>query len=680
MAIETLLVANRGEVAVRILRAARHLGLRTVAVYSDADRHAPHVAEADRAVRIGPPPPVGSYLSIDAILGAAEQEGADAVHPGYGFLAESAAFARACEATGLVFVGPQPDVIELMSRKDQARQVALEAGVPVLPAVEGSDIALVASRVANDIGFPALVKAVAGGGGKGMRVVSEAEELLTALASAGREALAAFGDGSLFVERYLPGGRHLEVQIVGDGTGPVLHLFDRDCSVQRRHQKIVEEAPASVDSALARARACEAAVRIGAHVSYRSLGTVEFLAVGDDVFFLEVNTRLQVEHPVTEAVTGIDLVELQLQLAGGEPLRLSQADVAVKGHAIEVRVYAEDPENGFLPQAGRVRYVRWPRGVRVDAALEVGQEVGTFYDPMLAKLIASGASREAARLKMVDALDDTAVLGLTTNLGFLRRLMASEPFAAGAIHTSWLDHHASELPAADTRNPLVAAALFLVESARRRGENDPFGPDGWRPAGPPAPTHLALGAGGERHDIVVAADKGVGTRTIQIDGAAPLVEVRGARLEHGELTAEVDGRRERFAVLAEAGAVLVSHRGASYRFEFGDAGGRRPESEDDVIVAPLPGLLVAVSVGPGDPVRPGDVLGVLESMKMEYSLTAAVAATVERVGFAAGSQVARGDVLFQLAPLRPGQSSPSPNAPVKTGEPKAHEANERGKL
>ena len=327
-----------------------------------------------------------------------------------------------------------------------------------------------------------------------------------------------------------------------------------------------------------------------------------------------------------------------------------------------------------------MRYVRWPRGVRVDAALEVGQEVGTFYDPMLAKLIASGASREAARLKMVDALDDTAVLGLTTNLGFLRRLLASEPFAAGAIHTSWLDHHASELPAADTRNPLVAAALFLVESARRRGENDPFGPDGWRPAGPSAPTHLALGAGGERHDIVVAADKGVGTRTIQIDGAAPLVEVRGARLEHGELTAEVDGRRERFAVLAEAGAVLVSHRGASYRFEFGDAGGRRPESEDDAIVAPLPGLLVAVSVGPGDPVLPGDVLGVLESMKMEYSLTAAVAATVERVGFAAGSQVARGDVLFQLVPLRPGQSSPSPNAPVKTGEPKAHEANERGKL
>ncbi len=676
MAIDTLLVANRGEVAVRILRAARHLGLRTVAVYSDADRDAPHVAEADRAVRIGPAPAVDSYLSIDAILRAADQEGAGAVHPGYGFLAENASFARACEAAGLVFVGPQPEVIELMSRKDQARQAASEAGAPVLPAVEGRNLALMASRVADDIGFPALVKAVAGGGGKGMRVVSEAGELEPALASAGREALAAFGDGTLFVERYLPGGRHLEVQIVGDGTGPVLHLFDRDCSVQRRHQKVVEEAPASVNSALARARACEAALQIGAHVSYRSLGTVEFLAVGDEVFFLEVNTRLQVEHPVTEAVTGIDLVELQLRLAGGEPLRLTQDDVAVNGHAIEVRIYAEDPEHGFLPQAGRVRHVRWPSTVRVDAALEAGQEVGTFYDPMLAKLVASGTSREAARLNMVDALDNTAVLGLTTNLGFLRRLVASEPFARAAIYTSWLDQHIPELPPPDTRIPLAAAALFVVERARRRGENDPFGSDGWRPGGPPAPTRLALIAAGDRHEMVVAAYKGTGERTIEVDRAGPLVEVRGARLEPGELTAEVDGRRERFTVLAETRAVLVSHRGESYRFEFGDAGRRRPEGEDDVIVAPLPGLLVGVCVAPGDSVRPGDLLGVLESMKMEYSLTAVVPATVERVGFAAGSQVARGDVLFQLVPLLPRPGEPEPGRAGDRGDPNVNERND----
>jgi acetyl-CoA/propionyl-CoA carboxylase, biotin carboxylase, biotin carboxyl carrier protein len=357
VAFDTLLVANRGEVALRVVRAARHLGLRSVAVYSDADVNAPHVAEADGAVRIGPPPSAQSYLSVEAILRAADQEGAGAVHPGYGFLAENAGFAAACEAAGLVFVGPQPEVIELMSRKDRARQAARQAGVPLLPAVEGKDAAALEARVGDEIGFPALVKAVAGGGGKGMRVTWTAADLKAALASAGREALGAFSDASLFVERYLPAGRHLEVQVVGDGTGRVLHLFDRDCSVQRRHQKVVEEAPASVNSEVARAKAMEAALRLATHVSYRSLGTVEFLAVGDDVFFLEVNTRLQVEHPVTEAVTGIDLVELQLRLANGEPLALSQDEVSVKGHAIEARVYAEDPGHGFLPQAGVARLV-----------------------------------------------------------------------------------------------------------------------------------------------------------------------------------------------------------------------------------------------------------------------------------------------------------------------------------
>ena len=330
-----------------------------------------------------------------------------------------------------MFVGPQPEVIELMSRKDRARQAARQAGVPLLPAVEGKDAAALEARVGDEIGFPALVKAVAGGGGKGMRVAWTAADLEAALASAGREALGAFSDASLFVERYLPGGRHLEVQVVGDGTGLVLHLFDRDCSAQRRHQKVVEEAPASVNSQVARAKAIEAALRLATHVSYRSLGTIEFLAVGDDVFFLEVNTRLQVEHPVTEAVTGIDLVELQLRLANGEPLALSQDEVTVEGHAIEVRVYAEDPGHGFLPQAGVARLVHWPDGVRVDAALEAGQEVGTFYDPMLAKVVVRGPSREAARLRMVDALDHTAILGLTTNLGFLRRLLASRRFRAG---------------------------------------------------------------------------------------------------------------------------------------------------------------------------------------------------------------------------------------------------------
>jgi acetyl-CoA/propionyl-CoA carboxylase biotin carboxyl carrier protein len=669
VAFDTLLVANRGEVALRVVRAARQLGLRTVAVYSDADVNAPHVAEADRAVRIGPPPSAQSYLSVEAILRAADQEGAGAVHPGYGFLAENAGFAAACEAAGLVFVGPQPEVIELMSRKDRARQAARQAGVPLLPAVEGKDAAALEARVGDEIGFPALVKAVAGGGGKGMRVAWTAADLEAALASAGREALGAFSDASLFVEQYLPGGRHLEVQVVGDGTGRVLHLFDRDCSVQRRHQKVVEEAPASVNSQVARAKAMEAALRLATHVSYRSLGTVEFLAVGDDVFFLEVNTRLQVEHPVTEAVTGIDLVELQLRLANGEPLALSQDEVTVEGHAIEARVYAEDPGHGFLPQAGVARLVHWPDGVRVDAALEAGQEVGTFYDPMLAKVVVHGPSREAARLRMVDALDHTAILGLTTNLGFLRRLLASPRFRQAGIVTSWLDDHADELGADEGQAPLIAAAIFLVEGARRRGAGDAFEPDGWRPGGPPAPARLTIGTGDGQNQVVVGQADYADERYIEIDEAAPRIKVRGTRLGPDSLTVELDGKRQCFFIRAEPGAVLIAHQGASYRFELGYSHGQEHESEDEVVLAPLPGLLVAVAVAAGDAVLAGDVLGVLESMKMEYPLKARLPATVDRVGFSAGSRVARGDVLFELVPSAERGRTAGPDRPAASQGP-----------
>jgi acetyl-CoA/propionyl-CoA carboxylase, biotin carboxylase, biotin carboxyl carrier protein len=665
VAFDTLLVANRGEVALRVIRAARRLGLRSVAVYSDADFNAPHVAEADRAVRIGPPPAAQSYLSIEAILRAAHQEGAGAVHPGYGFLAENSRFAAACEDAGLVFVGPQPEVIDLMSRKDRAREVALEAGTPLLPAVEGNDPAALAARVPAEIGFPALVKAVAGGGGKGMRVARTAADLEAALAGAGREALGAFGDGSLFVERYLPGGRHLEVQVIGDGTGRVLHLFDRDCSVQRRHQKVVEEAPASVNSPVARAQATDAALRLATHVSYRSLGTVEFLALGDEVFFLEMNTRLQVEHPVTEAITGIDLVELQLRLANGEPLTLSQDAVTVDGHAIEVRIYAEDPEQGFLPQAGRADLVRWPTGVRVDAALETGQEVGSFYDPMLAKLVTHGRDREAARLRMVDALDRTAVLGLTTNTGFLRRLVSSEDFAKASIYTSWLDERTPGARTDDYRVPLVAAALFLVRNSRQRGADDPFGPDGWRPGGPPAPTRVALSAGGATHEVRLGPAPGDGIDAAneeyaEVDKTGPRIKVRGAGLGAGSLSVELDGEHRHFFIVSEPRAVLVAHKGGSYRFELGQSNGLHHKSEDEVLLAPLPGLLVAVNVSVGDPVDAGDVLGVLESMKMEYSLKANFRATVERVAFSAGARVARGDVLFELVPSVPSHDAPAP--------------------
>jgi 3-methylcrotonyl-CoA carboxylase alpha subunit/acetyl-CoA/propionyl-CoA carboxylase biotin carboxyl carrier protein len=649
--LDTLLIANRGEVALRVLRTARRLGLRTVAVYSDADRDAPHVAQADRAVRIGPAAAAESYLSTDAILRAAHQEGADAVHPGYGFLSESATFAAACEAAGLVFVGPPPGVIEMMGRKDRARDIAVAAGAPVMPAVDvdGGRLAQLADRVSAEIGFPALVKAVAGGGGKGMRVVRGADELDAAVASAAREAQSAFGDPTLFVERYLPAGRHLEVQIVGDGTGAVLHLWDRDCSVQRRHQKVVEEAPASVNSEAARAGAREAALRIGAHVRYRSLGTVEFLAVGDEVFFLEMNTRLQVEHTVTEAITGLDLVELQLRLAGGEAIPFTQDEVTVNGHAIEARVYAEDAEHGFLPQAGCAALVRWPGRVRVDTALEAGQEVGTSYDPMLAKLVAHGPSRETAVRRLVDALDSTAIFGLTTNVGFLHRLVASEHFAQAEIDTGWLDEHSEEIGRADGRLPLVAAALFVAGREARQTGPGPWGPDGWRLGGPPAPTRLVLFAEGERRELVVrpGSDDGGGQVVIEGEGGGT-VAVRGARAADDQVIAELDGTLERFTVMAVPGAVLVAHRGAAHRFELGLRPQHQLTADDNVVIAPLPGILVAVNVTPGDSVGPGQVLGVLESMKMEYPLTARAPAQVQRVGFNIGSRVDRGDVLFEL--------------------------------
>jgi acetyl-CoA/propionyl-CoA carboxylase, biotin carboxylase, biotin carboxyl carrier protein len=653
MGFDTLLVANRGAVARRVLRTARRLGLRTIAVYSDADRDAPHVAEADHAVRIGPAAAALSYLSIDGILEAAQRLGAGAVHPGYGFLAESAGFARACEAAGLVFVGPQPEVIDLMSRKDRARRLATEAGAPVVPAVEGADAGALASRVGPEIGFPALVKAVAGGGGRGMRLVLRPADLAPALAAAGREALAAFGDAALFVERYLPEGRHLEVQVVGDGSGRILHLGDRDCSVQRRHQKVVEEAPASACSPVARARAVEAATAIAARVRYRSLGTVEFLAAGDDVHFLEMNTRLQVEHGVTEAVTGIDLVELQLRLAAGEPLALVQEEIAIRGHAIEARICAEDAEHGFLPQAGRAGLVRWPVEGRVDATLESGQSVTTDYDSMLATLIAHGETRQVARGRLIDALDGTAVFGLTTNAGFLRRLLASERFAAAEITPAWLDGHAAELGTADSWPVLAAAGVILAERARRRDGGDPWAADGWRSAGPPAPFSVELTLDGERQRVLVRGRGRPADGDLEVEGRGRSSPVRVVRMEPETLVADLDGERERFVFVAAAGEVMIAHLGQVFRLTTGGGTAPAPTGRGEVVVAPLPGLLVSVSVAAGDRVDAGAVLGILESMKMEYTLTADVAARVERVGFAPGGQVARGDVLFELVPEGP---------------------------
>ncbi len=458
--ISTLLVANRGEIALRIIKAARERGLRTVAVYSDADRGAPHVRAADVAVRIGPTPATESYLKIDAIISAARRTGADAIHPGYGFLSERAPFARAVTEAGLTFVGPSAEVMDTMGRKDVAREVAIAAGVPVVPSAElrGDEVD------ASAIGFPLLVKAAAGGGGKGMRIVRDPADFAEALAAARREAKSAFGDDTILVERYVEHGRHVEVQVLADAHGNVVHLFERDCSTQRRHQKVLEEAPAPTISAEVRRVLTESAVALAKEVGYVNAGTVEFLVAGEEVFFLEMNTRLQVEHPVTELVTGLDLVQLQLMVAAGEPLPFTQDDVRLDGHAIEARVYAEDAFNGFLPQAGVAEQVRWSPRARIDAALESGQVVGSSYDPMLGKVIVHGPTREAARRALVTALDDTAILGLTTNLGFLRGLAASDAFRDNEIDTAYLDSHPDAVRPEGVEESAVLAAWALATS------------------------------------------------------------------------------------------------------------------------------------------------------------------------------------------------------------------------
>jgi 3-methylcrotonyl-CoA carboxylase alpha subunit/acetyl-CoA/propionyl-CoA carboxylase biotin carboxyl carrier protein len=587
---EKVLIANRGEIALRVMRTCERLGIAPVAVHTDLDATAPHVREAlamgGEAVR------VESYLDIEAVVAAARDTGAQAVHPGYGFLSERAAFAEALEQAGIALVGPSAKVMEQMGRKDAAREIAVAAGVPVVPRGE-------------DAGFPVLVKAAAGGGGKGMRVVREAADLDEARAAAAREARSAFGDDALLVEKYVERGRHIEVQVLGDAHGSVVHLWERDCSTQRRHQKVLEEAPAPTITPEVRALVTSSAVALARHVGYRNAGTVEFLlddATGE-AYFLEMNTRLQVEHPVTEAITGLDLVELQLRVAADEPLPFTQDDVTVSGHAIEARVYAEDSFGGFLPQAGTATYVRWPQGVRVDHALESGQVVSTAYDPMLGKVVAHGASREEARQALVAALDDTAILGLTTNAGFLRALVAGDEFRDATIDTAWLDRH--DVPAPDP-GPARELAAWEVH-LRGREERGPFVSDGFRLGADPAP-------------VVVDLDEPV---TLGVPPAhRPAAAVRHDRVE-------------------------VVHHGQRFVFDRPDVmGDHAATAADGALTAPMPGTVLDVRVAEGDAVEEGQVLGVLEAMKMELSLKAPFAGTVTTVGARQGRQVALGDTLF----------------------------------
>jgi acetyl-CoA/propionyl-CoA carboxylase biotin carboxyl carrier protein len=655
---DTVLVANRGEIAVRITRTLRALGVRSVAVYSDADAGARHVREADDAIRIGPTPAADSYLNTERILAAARRAGARAVHPGYGFLSENAAFARACAAAGLVFIGPPPAAIEAMGDKIAAKATVAAAGVPVVPGVgaPGMSDADLAAAVAG-IGFPVLVKPSAGGGGKGMRLVTLAAELPGALEGARREALAAFGDGTLLAERYISRPRHIEIQVMADGHGHVIHLGERECSLQRRHQKIIEEAPSPLLDDRRRAAMGAAAVEAARAVGYVGAGTVEFIVSGEapeDFYFLEMNTRLQVEHPVTELVTGLDLVELQVRVAAGEPLPVLQDQVRLAGHAVEARVYAEDPARGFLPTGGTVLALREPvlPHVRVDSGLAEGTTVSSAYDPMLAKVIAYGPDRGTALRRLDGALAQTAVLGVTTNVGFLRALLGHPDVAAGRLDTGLAGRIVPESFASGVPDDVLAAAalahLLLLEPAGSRCS--PWDvPDGWRVGGPAWTTvRLTSGAG----DPVPVRIRGRASAAAEVSvGDADPVAARAA-FDAGDLVVTCAGQTRRYAY-AHVGAdgratAWLARDGQAWTLAEQEplaAGPAHPGGGDGVVRSPMPGTVLAVKAAPGDRVRSGQPLLIVEAMKMEHTVRAPADGVLTELTATPGQQVALDETL-----------------------------------
>jgi geranyl-CoA carboxylase alpha subunit len=647
----TVLVANRGEIALRVIRSARALGLRTVAVYSDADADAPHVRAADEAFRLGPAPVGESYLSVERLLAACEATGAGLVHPGYGFLSERASFARAVEGSGRVFVGPPADAIDAMGDKARAKAAMRAADVPTVPGFDGddpSDAALL--EAAASVGFPLLVKASAGGGGRGMRVVRQAAELPAALASARREAEGAFGSGALLLERLIERGRHVEVQVMADRHGTVLHLGERDCSVQRRHQKVIEEAPSPAVSPALRAEMGAAAVRAAAAVGYVGAGTVEFLLDDDGSFyFLEMNTRLQVEHPVTELVTGLDLVDLQLRVALGQPLGLAQDDIVLRGHAIEARLYAEEPAAGYAPRTGTLTAFSVPEGpgLRCDAGVAAGGTVSAFYDPMLAKLMAAGPDRETARRRLLRMLEDTVAAGVVTNRAFLGRVLAHPVFAEGEATTRFLDGapDLAEEPDAPEDARRVAIAAHLARTARPAFRSSH-----------PVPQRVVLDVDGDEVPVALGAG-----RVLDVDGAAVALSLGPDG--RGSLT--LGPRRVPVQVLAEGPATRVQFRGHVVRVGPWDPSPAPAESDggDGVVRAASAGTVVALPVAPGDRVAPDTVVAVVEAMKLETALRAGVAGVVAEVRGAPGASVAAGDTLVLITPDPTEGDTPSEEIP-----------------
>ena len=659
---DSVLVANRGEIAVRVIRSARAQGYRTIAVYSDADADAPHVRLADQAVLIGPAPVKDSYLDANRILAAAAKTGAQAVHPGYGFLSENDTFARACADAGLVFIGPSPEAIEVMGNKAASKRRMLDAGVPCIPGYQAEDQAdetLIAA--ASDIGFPIMVKAAAGGGGRGMRLVSTADELPTALASARSEAENAFGSGELILEKAVLQPRHVEVQVFGDSHGNVIHLGERDCSVQRRHQKVVEEAPCPVMTPELRAAMGEAAVNAARSINYVGAGTVEFLLDADgNFYFLEMNTRLQVEHPVTELVTGQDLVAMQFSVAQGAPLPITQEEVALTGHAIEVRLYAEDTVNDFLPASGPALLWQPPAGdgIRVDHGLLQGQSVSPFYDPMVAKIIAFGEDRHVARRRLLRALESTALFGFESNREFLIDVLANPRFANGEATTAFI---AEEFPgghlarAADTEQLVIAACLQYRQAtgASEQGRvNAAPGLGGWSGTRH-VTSHFRYDVEGEPRDLYVSEQRqeSGGVRYTIAAGESEYVVDWLHESASGEVRLALDdvqqdlhycftGRGEVALQLGGRSAVLTNQ----LAFTRGDEAG----SGSGSVTAPMHGNVLAILVNEGDIVAEGDELAVMEAMKMEHRLVAEVAGTVAGVYSEVGQQVAAGSVLLEI--------------------------------
>ena len=657
-----ILIANRGEIACRVMRTARRLGLRTVAVYSDADCDARHVRLADEARRIGPPAARESYLNAEAILAAARDTGVEAIHPGYGFLSENEEFARACARAGIVFIGPTPEAIAAMGDKSAAKQLMEKARVPLVPGYHGErQEAAFLAKEAERVGYPVMIKASAGGGGKGMRIVRAAGDFKAALEGAKREAQSAFGDERVLIERYLERPRHIEVQVFGDTHGNFVHLFERDCSVQRRHQKVLEEAPAPGMTQKRRNEMGEAAVAAARAVSYVGAGTIEFLAdKHHDFYFMEMNTRLQVEHPVTEMITGLDLVEWQLRVAAGEPLPLAQGDLAIRGHAIEARLYAEDPARDFLPQTGRLAHLRFPEDaadLRTDTGVEIGASISSHYDPMIAKLIAWGADRRAALTRLASALDEVEIAGLRTNVEFLARTVRSRAFTSAELDTGLIERSRAELfpPRESLSDEVLAAAAYaelLEEENAARGRAaasaDPHSPwdrvDGWR-LNQDSHHAFAFAEGDERH-MVTAHFRDAGIR-IGIGGRE--LAFQGERLADGRLLLRLDGRATKARAVRDGRDWHIYIEGAHRRLTLHDElEGLDIDAGGGSLAAPMPGRIIAVMVKPGDRVTKGAPLLILEAMKMEHTIFAPGDGVVQEIHYAASEQVPEGAELLRL--------------------------------